>query len=156
MKMTAIVLAVLSVCLSTSIAPIPAAAAPTVEELFRAFDLFGNWAADCRQPASPANPHVAITMPSPGLVQEDHSLGSEFTLNRYSVLSAERLSDTRLAVAVIFQPGGENEERQKLEFLLSKHTRRTMFNQVEGGPVRVKDGIALAHKLKTPVLTKCD
>jgi hypothetical protein len=156
MRRAAIVFAVLSVCLATSLATIPAAAAPTVEELFRAFDLFGNWAADCQQAASPANPHVAITMPSPGLVQEDHSLGSEFTINRYSVLSATRLSDTQLAVAVIFQPGTENEERQKLEFLMRKNTRRTMFNQVEGGPVRVKDGVALAHKTKTPVLRKCD
>ena len=152
MRRAAIVFAVLTACFAIP----PAAAAPTVEELFRAFDLFGNWAADCRQPANPANPHVSITMPSPGLVQEDHSLGSEFTLNRYSVLSATRLSDTRLAVAVIFQPGGENEERQKLEFLMRKNTRRTMFNQVEGGPVRVKDGVALAHKTKTPVLRKCD
>ena len=31
-----------------------------------------------------------------------------------------------------------------------------MFNQPEGGAVRVKDGIALARGGKTPVLRKCD
>ena len=70
----------------------PAAAAPSVEDLFQQFGLFGNWAADCKQPATPANPHVSITMPSPGLVLEDHDLGADFAVNRYSVLSAERVS----------------------------------------------------------------
>lgn len=133
----------------------PAAASPSVEELFNAFGLFGNWAADCKLPATPANPHVSIIVPSPGLVLEDHDLGADFAVNRYSVLSAERVSETRLAVEVIFQPGGENEERQKLEFLIGKASRRTMFNQVEGGPVRVKDGVVLAAGRKTPLLMKC-
>jgi hypothetical protein len=133
----------------------PAAAASPIEELFNGFGLFGNWAADCKQPATPANPHVSISLPSPGLVLEDHDLGPDFAVNRYSVLSAERISPTSLSVEVIFQPGGENEERQKLVFLVRDGTRRTMFNQVEGGPVRVKDGVALAHGRRTPLLRKC-
>jgi hypothetical protein len=133
----------------------PAAASPSVEDLLRQFDLFGTWAADCQQPAAPGNPHVSITVPSPGLVVEEHDLGSDFAINRYSVLSAERISTTRLAVAVIFQPGAQGEERQKLTFLIRDGTRRTMFNRPEGGAVRVKDGIALAHHVKTRVLRKC-
>jgi hypothetical protein len=31
-----------------------------------------------------------------------------------------------------------------------------MFNQTDGGPVRVKDGIAVARGSKTPLLRKCD
>ena len=31
-----------------------------------------------------------------------------------------------------------------------------MFNQPEGGAVRVKDGIAIGHGVKTPLLRKCD
>ena len=151
MRMAAVVFAVLSVCLSM----IPAVAAPTVEDLFHEFDLFGNWAADCKLPPTPANPHVSITMPSPGLVMEDHNLGPEFAVNRYSVLSGTRVSATRLSIEVIFQPGGEGEERQKLELLIRKNTRRTMFNRVDDGPVRVKDGVALARGVKTPVLRKC-
>jgi hypothetical protein len=30
-----------------------------------------------------------------------------------------------------------------------------MFNQPEDGEVRVKDGIALAHGTRTPLLRKC-
>jgi len=30
-----------------------------------------------------------------------------------------------------------------------------MFNQPDGGEVRVKDGVALAHGVRTPVLRKC-
>lgn len=131
------------------------AAAPLVEDLFQQFGLFGTWAADCQQPATPDNPYVSITMPTPGLVLEDHDLGPDFAINRYSVLAAERVSAERLSVEVIFQPGAAGEERQKLVFLIRNDTWRTMFNQANGGPVRVKDGIALAHHTKTPLLRKC-
>ena len=42
-----------------------------------------------RRPATPSNPHVSITTPSAGLVLEDHDLGPDFSVNRYSMLSAE-------------------------------------------------------------------
>jgi hypothetical protein len=132
-----------------------AAAAP-VDTLFQEFGLFGTWAPDCTQPATPANPHVSITLPSPGLVQEEHNLGPKYTLNHYSILSAERVSPDELSVEVIFQPGTEVEERQKLVFRVRNDTRRTMFNQPDDGPVRVKDGIVLARGAKTPVLNKCE
>jgi len=138
------------------LAAIPAAAAPSVEDLFQQFGLFGNWAADCKQPATPRNPHVSITMPTAGLVLEDHDLGSDFAINRYSVLAAERVSAEQLSLEVIFQPGAAGEERQKLVFLIRNDTRRTMFNQANDGPVRVKDGIALARGTKTPLLRKCE
>jgi hypothetical protein len=145
-----------AVILSVVLTVTPAAASPSIEDLFRHFDLFGNWAANCNHPATPDNPHVSITMPSPGLVLEDHDLGTNFAFNRYSVLSAERISATRLSVAAIFKPGSQDEERQKLTFRIRNGTRRTMFNQTDGGPVRVKNGVALAHHVKTPVLRKCE
>lgn len=132
------------------------AIAASVEQVFQEFGLFGNWASDCNSPATPTNPHVTITMPSAGLVLEDHNLGPDFAVNRYSVLSAEQLSQTSLSVQVIFQPGTEVEERQRLVFTVSNHTRRTMFNQSDGGAVRVKDGIAVARGSKTPMLRKCE
>jgi hypothetical protein len=137
------------------VVPVNASAAP-VEEVFQQFGLFGTWAPDCKTPATPRNPHVSITMPSAGLVLEDHNLGPDFAVNRYSVLSAEQVSATSLAVEVIFQPGTEVEERQKLVFFVRDKTRRTLFNQADGGAVRVKDGIALARGTKTPLLQKCE
>jgi hypothetical protein len=131
-------------------------AAEPVDTLFQEFGLFGTWAPDCAQVATPANPHVSITRPSPGLVQEEHNLGPNYAVNHYSMLSAERLSPDDLSVEVIFQPGTETEERQKLVFRVRKDTRRTMFNQPDNGPVRVKDGIVLARGAKTPVLNKCE
>jgi hypothetical protein len=89
-------------------------------------------------------------------VLEDHNLGPDFAVNRYSVLSAEQLSQTSLSVYVIFQPGTEIEERQKLVFAVNNNTRRTMFNQSDGGAVRVKDGVAVARGTKTPLLRKCE
>lgn len=129
----------------------PAAA----DTIFSEFGLFGAWASDCAKSAGPDNPHVNITMTSPGIVIEEHDLGPGYSLNRYSVLSAERVAPTRLSVKVIFQPGAANEERQTLVFDLSGGTRRTVFNQADGGPVRVKDGVALARGTKTPTLKKC-
>jgi hypothetical protein len=134
-----------------------AAAEPAAEDVFRSFDLIGDWAPDCNEPASPANPHVAISVPSPGLVLEEHNLGDEYAVNRYSVLSAAKLSPERLSVEVIFGPGTGKEQKQKLVLQVRKGTRRTMFNQPEGGEVRVKDGMALARRgTKTPLLKKCD
>jgi hypothetical protein len=72
------------------------------------------------------------------------------------VLSAEQVSATSLSVSVIFQPGTEAEERQKLIFAVRDNTRRTLFNQADGGAVRVKDGIAVARGSKTPLLQKCN
>jgi hypothetical protein len=144
-----------SVLFATLVASSVQASSP-VEEQFKAFDLFGTWAAQCDQPATPGNPHVSITMPNEGTVLEEHDLGTQSERNIYSVLSASRMAPARLSVEVIFRPGAQNEERQKLVFLIRNGTRRTMFNQPDGGEVRVKDGVALAHRIRTPVLKKCD
>jgi hypothetical protein len=139
------------------VAAAPATAgAEAVDVVFQQFGLFGIWAPDCAQEASPANPHVSITTPSPGQVQENHDLGSGFAINHYTMLSGERLSAEQLSVETIFQSGDAAEERQKLIFRVHGRTRRTMFNQADSGDVRVKSGIALANGSKTPVLHKCD
>jgi len=130
-------------------------AATSAEEVFQKYGLFGDWATDCDGPASPTNAHVSITTPSAGLVLESHNLGPEFAVNRYSVISAEPKSATTLSVQVIFQPGTEVEEHQELVFLVRDNTRRTIYNQTDGGVVRVKDGIAVARGSKTPLLRKC-
>jgi len=141
----------------TALFLVPAGAgAASAEDVFQKFDLFGTWAADCDQPATPTNPRVTITMPSAGLVLEDHNLGPDFAVNHYSVLSAEQVSTSSISVNVIFQPGTELEERQKLVLAVRDKTRRTLFNQTDGGAVRVKDGIALSRGSKTPVLRKCE
>ncbi len=135
---------------------IPAAAAGSVDDLFRAFGLFGQWAVDCNQPATLANPHVSITMANEGHVLEVQDIGSKFAINRYSVLSADRISATRYSVTAIFQAGNEKEERQRLVYLVRDSTRRTIFNQPDDGAVRVRDGMALASGIKTPLLRKCE
>jgi hypothetical protein len=126
-----------------------------VEDVFRAFDLFGKWALDCDRPATPANPHVSIATPSAGLVLEHNDVGPDFAANRYSVLSAKRIAADRLEVRVLFMPGAQGEERQTLVLAVRHGTRRTMFNRVEGGPIRVRHGIVLASGARTPVLKKC-
>jgi hypothetical protein len=149
-------IAVVLVLAFVTVMPAAADTGLSVEQVFREFGLFGTWATNCKGPATPANPHVTISLPTAGVVLEDHDLGADYARNRYSVLAAQRTAAERLSVDVIFQPGSADEERQKLEFLVHDRTRRTMFNQPAGGPVRVKGGIALAHGSKTPLLRKCE
>jgi len=140
-----------------AVAAVPGAAPATpTNELFQEFGLFGIWAIDCSAPPSPGNPHVSIAALLSGDVLEEHNLGADYAVNHYRYLSAERISADQLSTQVIFQAGSEGEERQTLVFRIRGNTRRTMFNQPESGPVRVKDGIALASGSKTPTLMKCD
>jgi hypothetical protein len=138
---------------------VPTAAAPgegpSPEQLFKQFGLLGTWAIDCAAPASPANPHVEISEPAPGVVLEDQHLGQDYRLNRYSVLAADKVSDTELSVIVLLHPGEADEERQKLVFKIQDNTRRTLFTQSVGGPVRVKNGIVVLRGSPTPLLRKC-
>ena len=156
MRIAALLVFAFAAVLSSTALPAAADTGPLVEQVFREFGMFGTWATNCQAPATPANPHVTISMPTAGVVLEDHDLGSDYALNRYSVLAAQKVAAERLSVDVIFQPGTAGEERQKLEFLVHGGTRRTMFNQSDGGPVRVKGGIALARGSKTPLLRKCE
>jgi len=135
---------------------VPVAAAPSVEDLFRQFGLFGTWAVDCSQPVTPENLYVVVAMPGPGQIVENHDLGPAGVINRYRILSAKRLSATELAVDVMFQPGTEFEEKQKLVWSVHGGTRRTMRNQPEHGPPVVQDGVALGFGIETPLLHKCE
>jgi hypothetical protein len=154
--MRAAAIALMLVAAPPAAAASTGAEAPSTAEVFRAFGLFGNWAVDCARPAAPDNPHVSDAMPSPGVVIERHDLGPANVVNRYSVVSAEPLSKTQVSLQVIFRPGGEGQERQRLVLVVRDGTRRTMFNQVADGPVRVKDGVAVKFGLRTPLLRKCE
>jgi hypothetical protein len=133
-----------------------AAKPPSTEAVFRQFDLFGDWAVDCARPAAPDNPHVSDTVLSPGVVMERHDIGDANVVNRYSVLTAEPLSKTKLALLVLFQPGSPDEQRQRLVVVVRDGTRRTVFNQAIDGPVAVQDGVAVRFGLPTPLLKKCE
>ena len=139
--------------------PLPAempSAEPGVADLFHSFDLFGTFAPDCSRPAAPTNPYVNVSQQVGGLVIEAHNVGREYAANFYSVRSARRLGNHRLEIKVVFVPGTQAEEFQTLELLVGKGTRRTILNRVDGGPVRVRRGVAIANGSKTPLLKKCD
>ena len=133
----------------------PPVNAAGIEAVLRDAGLFGTWAVDCDAPAAPANPHVSIVLADAGTVIERHELGPDYEINNYRVIAASRLSTTRVAVEVLFKPGSTREQTQKLIFDVENDRRRTLFNQVAGGPVVVKDGVVVGHKVKTPTLGKC-
>ena len=145
---------VLSMLLSAAAAA-AAAKAPTAVSLFRQFGLFGNWAPNCKEAASPDNPHVSITEPKEGVVLEQHSLGPDYEPNNYAMLSARRVGRDELAVEALFQHGKSEPVRQQIVFRIRDRSRRTMFTATEGEPPLVKDGIAVAVDKPTPLLEKC-
>jgi hypothetical protein len=127
----------------------------SAETVFREVGMFGTWAADCGRPASLDNPYVDVSAPGAGLVLENNDVGPGYAANRYSVLMAQQLPGHRVEVSVIFRPGAPGEERQTLVIEVHDGTRRTVFNRVEGGDIRVRHGIVLSRGIKTPVLRKC-
>jgi hypothetical protein len=131
----------------------------TAEPVFRDLNLLGNWALDCRAPASPQNPHVATTAAGDGRVVETHDVGPEFASNLYHFVAAHRLDKDSVEARVLFRPGLEGEEAQTLVMRVGKdakgvETRRTIYNRGDDG-VRVRNGVALRSGLKTPVLRRC-
>ena len=156
MRRAAIALMLLVTLLATAVPLLAGTGGQDVQAVFHEFNLFGTWAVDCMRPAALDNPHVTDMMVSPGVVLERHDLGPDSEINHYSILAAERLSKTRLDLRVIFRPGKEGEERQHIEVVVSNGLRRTVFNQPEGEPVRVRDGKVVGFGLKTPLLRKCE
>ena len=132
-----------------------AASGAEVLEMLQAHDLIGTFARDCSRPPAPNNPYVKVSQETGGLVIETHEFGAELAANIYRLRAARRLAADRLELKVVFVPGSLNEEFQTLELMVGKGTRRTMFNRVDTGPVRVRQGVALANGSKTPLLKKC-
>jgi hypothetical protein len=128
---------------------------PGVAKLFKDYGLIGEWAIDCKAKASPENPHVTVTQDDAGNIVERHDLGDDYRANAYRVLAAKRVSPTEVSVQALFEPDSEAEQKQDLTFSVHDGTRRTVFTRVEGGPVRVKNGVAVGYGVKTPRLKKC-
>ena len=63
---------------------------------------------------------------------------------------------TRIAIEAVFQPGSEAEQKQELVLSVSDHRRRTIFTQIEGGAVRVRNGVVVGYGVQTPRLTRCE
>jgi len=128
---------------------------PAVAAVLKDFGLFGAWAVNCAAPATPANPHVSIFEMQPDTVVERHDLGPEYETNSYRVIAAEALSKTRVSVDVVFKPGADGQQQQRLIFRVEHDTRRTLFNRIENGAVVVKDGAVIGRSAKTPLLHRC-
>lgn len=134
----------------------------TAEPVYRELNVLGTWAISCDGPASPSNPHVSTTAPGGGLIVETHDVGADFTPNLYHVVAARKLGKDQIEAQVLFRPGTEAEEEQTIVLRITPakkgkgvDTRRTMFNRGEEGDVRVKDGVGVVSRLKTPVLKRC-
>ena len=132
-----------------------AAAAETAEDLFSEFDLYGDWAVRCGEAASAMNPHVTIERISAGVLTEEHNTGPDYQLNSYLIATAEKISGSELSVHALFRAGAGDQVGQTIIWRIANKTRRTLFNQLDGGRVRVKDGVVVTTGGHTPLLHKC-
>ncbi|HZD89231.1 MAG TPA: hypothetical protein VE224_03980 [Pseudolabrys sp.] len=132
-----------------------ASAEPAAAGVFQRFNLLGTWAVDCRKPASPQNPFVSDMLQDGGAVVEEQHLGPDYAVNHYRVMAAEALSDKRVSLTVMFHPGTDDAQQQRLVVHVWDSHRRTLFNQPEGEAVLVNNGVVVGAGFKTPTLTKC-
>jgi hypothetical protein len=133
----------------------PVTTEPAVAAVLKDFGLFGAWAVNCAAPATPANPHVSIFEAQPDTVVERHDLGPEYETNSYRVIAAAPLSKTRVSIDVVFKPGADGHQQQRLIFRVEHDTRRTLYNRIENGAVVVKDGLVVGRGAHTPLLHRC-
>jgi hypothetical protein len=127
----------------------------SVAELYQSFGLFGIWAVDCNEPATPKNPHVVIVMPPTGPVYETHDLGNTYAKNRYNITAAKRVGDDRLWVQSVFEPGTREQTTSELIFRIRNNTRQTISNLPEGSAIRVQNGTKSNDGGPTAILYKC-
>jgi hypothetical protein len=126
----------------------------TVTELFRQYELFGEWAHDCTKPLSDKNHYVDVINPSSGPIIESHRFGPHWAPNNYIILSARAVSADVISVRTVVWPGTKEQEINDLVFLVGGDTRRTISNQPEGKALRVQRGIQPDNR-ETPTLYKC-
>ena len=134
----------------------PVTARPSsVARDYRHFGLFGAWAPDCSEAASPDNPHVSVSMEGHAVI-EQNEFGAGFETNRYLIVAARRMSGGKLAIDALFQQGDTEPRRQLIIMHIDGKSRRTLFTGTADAPPLVKAGIAVALGKPTPVLVRCD
>ncbi len=132
-----------------------AARTSSVAREYRHFGLFGTWAPNCGQGASPDNPRVTVGLEA-GAVLEKDEFGDGYERNHYLIVAARHIDARRLAIEALFAQGDAEPQRQLIVMRVENRTRRTLFTGAANEPPLVKDGIAIALGKPTPTLTKCD
>jgi hypothetical protein len=146
---------------STSIVGKKSDVAPKTEQvssvgaLLEQYNLFGRWAVDCEQDASPENPWVMVIKPASGPTVEIHDLGRGYEKNHYTIMSAKALAADKLFVQTMLRPGTREQEVDGLIWRVGDGVRQTVLNQPAGQPLRVKDAISLVNGRSIPKLRKC-
>ena len=132
------------------------AATSTAARVYRELGLFGTWAPNCAEPASPDNPRASVVNGDDGVVLERDDFGEGYEVNRYLIVAARRVKGHEVAVDALFAQGGAEPRRQLIIMRVEHGTRRTTFTGTGVGPPLVKDGVAAANGKPTPQLNKCD
>ena len=146
----------MAVIVAAAILAAPLTARPTsVARDYRHFGLFGAWAPNCSEAASPDNPHVTVRMERHAVI-EQNEFGAGFETNRYLIVAARRMSGGRLAIDALFAQGDAEPRRQLIIMHIDGQSRRTLFTGTADEPPLVKEGIAVTLGKPTPTLVRCD
>ncbi|HEU4661569.1 MAG TPA: hypothetical protein VFS63_13000 [Pseudolabrys sp.] len=137
--------------------PAGAAQKSPVTKVFEEFGLFGTWAADCTRAPAVDNAYATVIRPAgSGPVIEKDDAGPAAYVNRYTIVSAKRLSDDTLSVRTVYRVGSQEKQIQDQIWFVRDDRWRTLFNQPKGAAALVKDGNVVGSGIKTPILHRCD
>lgn len=130
---------------------------PSVTKLFDEFGLFGTWATDCNRAPAVDNPYATVIRPTgTGPVIEKDDAGPSAYVNRYTIVSAKRLTADTLSVTTVYRVGKQEKQVQDQIWFVRDGSWRTLFNQPKGETALVKDGNVVGSGIKTPILHRCD
>ena len=127
------------------------AAADTASEALAKFGLIGTWAAECREPASPANPYIQFVAVPDGTVTRQTLLGEGEAPVANVIESAQAESGDRLLTRE------RNSSGVVLQIDVAKVAGgiRVMSSKRSDGREPIKNGILTGNGRPTAILTKC-
>jgi len=130
----------------------PAAAAPSLEETLRGFDLLGSWAPDCGEAPSPLHPHATYSAEPSGQASMIYDPGPSAPRSAYAILSAERVTDDKL---VLREEWLHDHSRLDVTLRKFRGKMKVWYSREAGGNTLVEDGTVVATGYVSPWMTRC-
>jgi hypothetical protein len=125
--------------------------AATVQEVFKKFDLLGNWSADCTKPVGPQNPYVTHRALGADRMQRGPMFDSTTPPTLFVVDQAAEGKPGELAFS--FKDG---KNRVNLVVRVEHNRMRTMERALDNGQKPIVNGRQADDGRDTPWFNKCD
>jgi hypothetical protein len=115
------------------------AQAQSAASAMQAFGLFGTWAGECRQGASPANNHVTYVGTPAGGVQLRYDAGADYDDITYDITEAKQIAPDRISMRQVL--ASNKEVTLDIVILKEQDRIRIWTSAFPDGTLLVEDGI---------------